>query len=154
MGMIAERDAVRRLLQRVGLGPCPRELNPAAASGFTATLATLTLPAAGPDAGAMVTALSGLGQVPFPPPKVGGWPRGNPWLTTVAALNRLRTAQTLVGIGGLSPLSDAAAPARGRDSGASGPAHSHRPHACCSTHRECPTEAAGRARVCQPREHR
>src|SRR6185295_2647294 len=50
-GRIADRDAVRRLLQRVGLGPRPGELDAAVARGFDATVSALTQPASGPDAG-------------------------------------------------------------------------------------------------------
>ncbi len=52
--VMSERDAVRRLLNRVGLGPRPGELDAATAAGFEATLARLTR-ANGPDAGAQRT---------------------------------------------------------------------------------------------------
>src|SRR5690349_6769421 len=53
MTPIGERDAVRRLLQRLGLGPRRGELDTATAAGFDATLDALTAP--GPDAGAAAT---------------------------------------------------------------------------------------------------
>ncbi|MCF7547846.1 DUF1800 family protein [Pseudonocardia sp. WMMC193] len=40
-------------------------------------------------------ALGRLGQVPFQPPSVGGWPAGQAWLTTGAALARLSLAQVV-----------------------------------------------------------
>ncbi|MFJ4438144.1 DUF1800 family protein [Streptomyces sp. NPDC088923] len=40
--------------------------------------------------------LTGLGQVPFAPDSVGGWPAGAAWLTTSAAQARIGFAQTLV----------------------------------------------------------
>jgi uncharacterized protein (DUF1800 family) len=40
--------------------------------------------------------LMGLGQVPFRPPSVGGWPSGASWLTTAAGRTRLELAQTIV----------------------------------------------------------
>lgn len=40
-------------------------------------------------------ALERLGQVPFQPPSVGGWPAGAAWLTTGAALARLSLAQVV-----------------------------------------------------------
>lgn len=40
--------------------------------------------------------LIGLGQVPFRPPSVGGWPSGASWLTTAAGLTRLKVAQVVV----------------------------------------------------------
>jgi uncharacterized protein (DUF1800 family) len=42
-------------------------------------------------------ALNQLGQLPFQPPSVGGWPAGAAWLTTSATQVRLRTAQLLAG---------------------------------------------------------
>ncbi len=39
-----------------------------------------------------------LGQVPFRPPSVGGWPVGAAWLTTSSAQARLRSAPTLVAL--------------------------------------------------------
>jgi uncharacterized protein (DUF1800 family) len=39
--------------------------------------------------------LRALGQVPFRPPSVGGWPAGEAWLTTAATQARLRTGQAL-----------------------------------------------------------
>ena len=53
MTPIGERDAVRRLLQRLGLGPRRGELDAATTAGFDATLDALTTP--GPDAGAAAT---------------------------------------------------------------------------------------------------
>lgn len=52
---ISERDAVRRLLQRIGLGPRPGELDSAASAGFDATLTALLTPGSQPDAGAAAT---------------------------------------------------------------------------------------------------
>jgi hypothetical protein len=48
-----DRDAVRRLVARVGLGPRTGELDAAVAAGFEATLTRLLTPAA--DAGADAT---------------------------------------------------------------------------------------------------
>jgi uncharacterized protein (DUF1800 family) len=59
------------------------------ALGVTAS----ALPA--PVTGAALNALTGLGQVPFTPPSVGGRPAGVPWLTTAAVLTRLRLGQQL-----------------------------------------------------------
>jgi uncharacterized protein (DUF1800 family) len=39
-----------------------------------------------------------LGQVPFRPPSVGGWPVGLAWLTTSSAQTRLRSAPNLVAL--------------------------------------------------------
>lgn len=43
----------------------------------------------------LLAGLRGLGQVPFRPPSVGGWPAGGAWLTTAAAASRLSLARTL-----------------------------------------------------------
>lgn len=45
-----------------------------------------------------------LGQVPFVPPNVGGWPAGEAWLTAGSAQYRLQFAQILLAQGDLSPL--------------------------------------------------
>lgn len=65
-GWIGGHDAVRRLLQRVGLGPRPGELDAAVARGFDATVSALTQPASGPDAGVAATPLLDFGA-PAPP---------------------------------------------------------------------------------------
>ncbi|GIM93159.1 DUF1800 domain-containing protein [Paractinoplanes toevensis] len=45
-----------------------------------------------------LAALRALGQVPFRPPSVGGWPAGEAWLTTAAAQARLRSGQALAAL--------------------------------------------------------
>lgn len=42
--------------------------------------------------------LRALGQVPFRPPSVGGWPSGSAWLTTSSAQARLKTGQSLAAL--------------------------------------------------------
>lgn len=42
--------------------------------------------------------LRALGQVPFAPPSVGGWPAGTAWLTTSSTLARLRAGQRLAAL--------------------------------------------------------
>ncbi|MGH3758031.1 DUF1800 domain-containing protein [Actinophytocola sp.] len=51
--------------------------------------------------------LHGLGQQPFRPPSVGGWPSGASWLTTAAGLTRLKVARLVVGQANLESLSNA-----------------------------------------------
>ena len=41
--------------------------------------------------------MESLGQQPFAPPSVGGWPQNGYWLTTSFALSRLRFATTVAG---------------------------------------------------------
>lgn len=48
--------------------------------------------------------LDSLGQLPFFPPSVGGWPSGRVWLSTAAADLRFRAAATLVGAAPLPTL--------------------------------------------------
>lgn len=50
--------------------------------------------------------LVALGQVPFRPPSVGGWPSGAAYLTTAAGLTRLRIAQLVARTADLSTLED------------------------------------------------
>ncbi len=52
--------------------------------------------------------LRGLGQQPFLPPNVSGWPSGAAWLSTAAADLRMTTAMSLVGQADLDSISVAA----------------------------------------------
>ncbi|MBU3693081.1 MAG: DUF1800 domain-containing protein [Candidatus Nanopelagicaceae bacterium] len=53
-----------------------------------------------------------LGQVPFLPPNVGGWPADQAWLSTASAQFRISFAERLVKEANLSPIADL--PARSR----------------------------------------
>jgi len=55
----------------------------------------------------LVVGLRGMGQIPFLPPSVGGWPAGGAWLTTSAALARLHTAKLVAGKADLTALTAA-----------------------------------------------
>lgn len=58
--------------------------------------------------------LVALGQVPFRPPSVGGWPAGQAYLTTAAGLTRLRIAQLVTRTADLSGMTgDPVAAAQG-----------------------------------------
>ena len=57
-------------------------------------------------------ALNGLGQLPFAPPNVGGWPSGRLWLTTAAAQARITFAHWAAAAGDVSQVADAAPSAR------------------------------------------
>ena len=65
----------------------------------------LKLPASKVPAGSLAGGLTGLGQVPFAPPNVGGWPAGTPWLTTASALARLNLARAWSRTSATSPRS-------------------------------------------------
>lgn len=52
--------------------------------------------------------LHALGQQPFYPPSVGGWPHGRVWLSTASADVRMRAASQLARAGDLSVVEDAA----------------------------------------------
>ena len=56
--------------------------------------------------------LRALGQVPFAPPNVGGWPYDDGWLSTAAAYTRLQFATTVAKAGDISVVSDAKESAR------------------------------------------
>ena len=51
--------------------------------------------------------LRDLGQQPFYPPDVGGWPYGRAWLSTASAGARFRAASAMVRDGDISAVSDA-----------------------------------------------
>ena len=59
---------------------------------------------------ALIGLLAQLGQVPFEPPNVGGWPQNTYWLTTATSLARLGFATAVAAAADLSFL-DAASPA-------------------------------------------
>ena len=52
-------------------------------------------------------ALQGLGQLPFFPPSVGGWPSGHAWLSTSGLSARLAVAQAMTAAGSVSSVSKA-----------------------------------------------
>jgi uncharacterized protein (DUF1800 family) len=56
--------------------------------------------------------LDGLGQVPFAPPSVGGWPSGQLRLTTAAAQARIDFAHWAAATGDISTVADASAASR------------------------------------------
>jgi uncharacterized protein (DUF1800 family) len=53
----------------------------------------------------LLNGMRGLGQVPFLPPSVGGWPSGVAWLTTAAGMARLQVARLLTARADLGALS-------------------------------------------------
>lgn len=70
-------------------------------------------PAQLPNSGrALLTGLRSLGQVPFEPPNVGGWPADVAWLTTSSALARLRLAQAIAARANVSMITAASPPVR------------------------------------------
>ena len=56
----------------------------------------------------MVAALAVMGQVPFYPPNVGGWPRGQAWLSTSSTATRVWVADKFTKLGDLSTVEHAA----------------------------------------------
>ena len=71
---------------------------------------TLRVPIGNPAQRKLADAtLRALGQRPFYPPSVGGWPRGQVWLSTASAGARLRAATQLAQAGDLSSVESAAA---------------------------------------------
>jgi uncharacterized protein (DUF1800 family) len=66
----------------------------------------------GSDAQVLRTTLNGLGQLPFHPPNVGGWPAGRLWLTTAAVEARMDFARWAAGAGDISAVADAAPASR------------------------------------------
>jgi uncharacterized protein (DUF1800 family) len=70
---------------------------------------TLQVPVDRPARLKMVnTTLRALGQRPFYPPDVGGWPHGRVWMSTASADVRMRAASQLARAGDLSSVEDAA----------------------------------------------
>ncbi|MUL49967.1 DUF1800 domain-containing protein [Mycobacterium sp. CBMA293] len=61
-----------------------------------------------PNAALLDQTMKMLGQQPFYPPDVGGWPRGQAWLSTASAGVRLHAATVLARKGDVSSVADAA----------------------------------------------
>jgi uncharacterized protein (DUF1800 family) len=57
----------------------------------------------------MQSTLNALGQRPFYPPDVGGWPHGRVWMSTASADVRMRAASQFARAGDLSTVEDASA---------------------------------------------
>ena len=69
---------------------------------------TLAVPVDTPQRMKMAdTTLKALGQRPFYPPDVGGWPHGRAWMSTASADVRMRAASQLAHAGDLSSIEDA-----------------------------------------------
>jgi uncharacterized protein (DUF1800 family) len=56
--------------------------------------------------------LQALGQLPFEPPNVGGWPFDDGWLTTASSYNRMRFARYIATRGDISAVADEPVSAR------------------------------------------
>jgi uncharacterized protein (DUF1800 family) len=52
----------------------------------------------------IISGLGNLGQIPFNPPNVGGWPADQFWLTAAAAQLRITLSASLIAQGDLTPL--------------------------------------------------
>ena len=57
-----------------------------------------------PNPDFLINSLDNMGQKPFFPPNVGGWPADESWLSTASTQTRLSIAQVLVKFGDLSPI--------------------------------------------------
>jgi uncharacterized protein (DUF1800 family) len=75
-------------------------------------LRALRLPASRVEGTVLGAGLRDLGQTPFFPPSVGGWPAGPSWLSTASALARIRIARALTRAADLSPVADVPPPGR------------------------------------------
>jgi uncharacterized protein (DUF1800 family) len=64
------------------------------------------------DTAVLRSVLNGLGQLPFYPPNVGGWPSGQLWLTTAALQARIDFARWAAATGDLSTVADASTGSR------------------------------------------
>jgi uncharacterized protein (DUF1800 family) len=64
------------------------------------------------DSKKYLSVLQNLGQVPFDPPNVGGWPFDDAWLTTAASYTRLEFARAIASTGDISAVADEAASSR------------------------------------------
>ena len=76
------------------------------------SMRTLTVPATPANVQEGLAVLRRLGQVPFLPPNVSGWPSGASWSSTAAASTRAAAATKLASLGNISEVSNASAASR------------------------------------------
>ncbi len=62
-------------------------------------------PSLSPNPASLVELLNSLGQRPFYPPTVGGWPADDAWLTTASMMLRIQAAQNIMKYADLAPIS-------------------------------------------------
>jgi uncharacterized protein (DUF1800 family) len=74
----------------------------------SASRALRVTPSKLPSSGEVNWLLSSMGQFPFNPPSVGGWPYDEAWLTAAATQYRISLAQYLVQHGSIDPLTSVA----------------------------------------------
>ena len=70
----------------------------------SASRALRVTPSKLPESAALAWLLSSMGQFPFNPPSVGGWPYDEAWLTAAAIPPRVGLATNLVKFGDLAPI--------------------------------------------------
>jgi uncharacterized protein (DUF1800 family) len=70
----------------------------------SASRALRVTPSKLPESAGLAWLLSSMGQFPFNPPSVGGWPYDEAWLTAAATPYRVNLATSLVQFGNLAPL--------------------------------------------------
>ena len=70
--------------------------------------ATRTVPSRSANPDYLLKLLDTLGQRPFFPPSVGGWPADEAWLSVASSQTLIQAAQLIVSQGDLSPLMDVA----------------------------------------------
>ena len=70
--------------------------------------ATRTVPSRYSNPDYLLKLLDTLGQRPFFPPSVGGWPADEAWLSVASSQTLIQAAQLIVSQGDLSPLMDVA----------------------------------------------
>ena len=76
------------------------------------SMRTLAVPATTANVQQGLAVLGRLGQVPFLPPNVSGWPSGASWSSTAAASTRAAAATKFASLGNLSEVSNASAASR------------------------------------------
>ena len=111
----ARTQDVGALLRAIVLHP--EFLAPASRSGLVKTPVELLVGALRalrlPLDGRLVRAtLPALGQIPFLPPDVSGWPANEAWLSTATAMTRVRMARALAEVADVSALDQADLPQR------------------------------------------
>ncbi len=77
-----------------------------------ASMRTLRIPSTAANIAQCLGVLQRLGQVPFLPPNVSGWPSGASWSSTAAAATRAAAASKMASLADLTEVSNASAATR------------------------------------------
>jgi uncharacterized protein (DUF1800 family) len=106
------RALIRAILVDAAFASAAGTLMASPVEWVVGAMRTLAVPTTTANIQQGVAVLRRLGQVPFYPPNVSGWPSGASWSSTAAASTRAAAATKFASLGNLSEVSNASAASR------------------------------------------